>query len=127
MNEDVTSLLQELLSDDALGVVGVMSFEALLFLSGSQPWTLPWIYVAFAGISLPLRVLDFIRRKWIFFLFDFCYVSLYFETSGIHHPIHDRRRHTARAVLKLTRHCILRHNEIWELENYKIQENLDSF
>lgn len=55
--------------------VGIMSFGALLFLSGSQPWALPWIYVAFAAFSLPLRVVDFIRRKWIFFLFDFCYVS----------------------------------------------------
>ena len=52
-----------------------MSFGGLLFVSGSQPWMLPWVFALFAAISLPLRVIDFVSRKWSFFLLDFCYVS----------------------------------------------------
>ena len=54
---------------------GTLLFGGLMFLAGSQPWALPWVYLLFICISLPLRTIDFVHRKWTFFLFDFCYVS----------------------------------------------------
>ena len=62
-------------STTSLAAAGVIMFGSLLFISGSNPWVLPWVYVALILVALPMRTLDFVRRKWTFFLLDFCYVS----------------------------------------------------
>ncbi|KAI8469372.1 MAG: hypothetical protein J3K34DRAFT_522153 [Monoraphidium minutum] len=52
---------------------GVALFGGLLFAAGAAPGALPAAFVLFAATALPWRCVDFWRRRWAFFLIDFCY------------------------------------------------------
>jgi hypothetical protein len=42
---------------------------------GAAPALAVPAFVAFCGVALPLRALHFARRRWTFFLLDFCYAA----------------------------------------------------
>ena len=52
---------------------GAFAFGALLFLAGAAPGALPAAFLVFALTALPWRLLDFLRKRWAFFIIDFCY------------------------------------------------------
>eukprot|EP01025_Chloroclados_australasicus_P068792 TRINITY_DN958_c0_g1_i3.p2 TRINITY_DN958_c0_g1~~TRINITY_DN958_c0_g1_i3.p2 ORF type:complete len:486 (+),score=50.96 TRINITY_DN958_c0_g1_i3:89-1459(+) len=52
---------------------GSIYFGMLLFVAGAMPWALPLFYLMFCVVCLPQRALVFHRRKWTFFMIDFCY------------------------------------------------------
>ncbi len=54
---------------------GTAALLSLVFVTASAPAMLPLVFLGFAAIVLPYRVLNFVSRKWTFFLVDFCYVS----------------------------------------------------
>lgn len=61
--------------DDTLNfVLGATAFGLMAFLAGAAPGLIPSLYVCFFAYMLPLRTVYFFRRKWQFFLIDFCYV-----------------------------------------------------
>jgi hypothetical protein len=58
---------------------GVLLYSFLVFVAAAYPFTLPWIYLIFFILAMPLRVYDFIwrgdpRGHNAFFLLDFCYL-----------------------------------------------------
>ena len=61
---------------------GILVFGGLLFLCGSAPWCLPWLFILFFAICMPWRVVEFVRNKWTFYLVDFCYVSISLLTQA---------------------------------------------
>lgn len=52
---------------------GVAGFGLLLFAAGAAPGALPAVFLAFVLTALPWRCADFVKRRWTFFLIDFCY------------------------------------------------------
>mmetsp|Transcript_1388 Transcript_1388/g.2452 ORF Transcript_1388/g.2452 Transcript_1388/m.2452 type:complete len:368 (-) Transcript_1388:824-1927(-) len=60
--------------DDTVNfVVGATGFGVMAFLAGAAPGIIPSLYVLFFAYMMPLRTVYFIKRKWQFFLIDFCY------------------------------------------------------
>eukprot|EP00798_Chlamydomonas_sp_ICE-L_P030447 gene30447-35457_t len=54
---------------------GSCVFGALLLLLGAAPGLLPHVFLVFFATALPWRAFSFVRRKFTFFLVDYCYVS----------------------------------------------------
>lgn len=42
---------------------------------GARPLWMPWLYLGFAAVGLPMRVVSFTKKGYGFFLLDYCYVS----------------------------------------------------
>jgi hypothetical protein len=55
--------------------LGAALFGLLLLLAGAAPGALPWAFVACACVCLPWRAASFCRRKYGFYLIDFCYFA----------------------------------------------------
>lgn len=62
-------------SDAALYTVGTIGICLLVSLVSYSTALCPLVYLGFTFIVLPYRVVSFWRRRWTFFLVDFCYVS----------------------------------------------------
>ncbi|GFR48508.1 hypothetical protein Agub_g10172 [Astrephomene gubernaculifera] len=61
---------------DSLFFTGGAVFLCLLnFILGFAPALCPLLYLLFAAVCLPYRVVNFTKRKWTFFLVDFCYFA----------------------------------------------------
>jgi hypothetical protein len=72
--------------DDTVNfVVGATAFGVMAFLAGAAPGIIPSLYVLFFAYMMPLRTVYFIKRKWQFFLIDFCYVS-FGRSAQINNP-----------------------------------------
>lgn len=54
---------------------GTLTFGALAYVAGAAPWALHLVFLAFFFVVLPLRAVSFWRRKWQFFLIDYCYFA----------------------------------------------------
>src|SRR4051794_12258404 len=52
-----------------------MNVAFTAFLIGARPDLMPWFFTVKAVILLTLRWILFRRRKWHYFLFDFCYYA----------------------------------------------------
>eukprot|EP00889_Picochlorum_renovo_P001458 jgi/Picre1/28488/NNA_003892.t1 len=55
---------------------GNIVFAVLIFLAAAYPFILPYVYLIFSCVALPIRVYDFAftqSGKNVFFLLDFCY------------------------------------------------------
>ena len=54
---------------------GSVVFALLIFLAAAYPFVLPYLYLVFSVVALPLRAYDFLiaSPRNAFFLFDFCY------------------------------------------------------
>ncbi|MEW5316845.1 MAG: hypothetical protein WDW38_008190 [Sanguina aurantia] len=61
--------------DSAKFTAGLCLLCALVFCCGGLPSQLPAIYLLFAATAIPYRAWDFLRKKWAFFLCDFCYAA----------------------------------------------------
>ena len=74
---DISKLLKDVGSkeESKLYAAGALVFGFGLFLAGAAPWLLPACYILFAALCFPWRAYTFAKRKWGFFLLDFCYVS----------------------------------------------------
>mmetsp|Transcript_36962 Transcript_36962/g.95863 ORF Transcript_36962/g.95863 Transcript_36962/m.95863 type:complete len:460 (-) Transcript_36962:215-1594(-) len=60
--------------DDTLNFVcGATAFGLMAFLAGAAPGLIPSMYICFFTYMVPLRTVYFFKRKWQFFLIDFCY------------------------------------------------------
>jgi len=58
--------------------LGYFGFALLIFISAAYPFLLPWVYLAFFVVFMPIRYYDFIvrgrpRGRNKLFLLDFCY------------------------------------------------------
>ena len=75
---DISKLLKDVGSKEEsnLYAAGALVFGFGLFLAGAAPWLLPACFLLFAALCLPWRAYSFAKRKWSFFLLDFCYVRL---------------------------------------------------
>lgn len=60
--------------ESRLFTCGALGFGALLWLAGASPWAFPMVYLLFAMVALPWRVMEYGRTRNAFFLIDFCYV-----------------------------------------------------
>ena len=74
---DISKLLKDVGSkeESKLYAAGALVFGFGLFLAGAAPWLLPACFILFAVLCFPWRAYTFAKRKWGFFLLDFCYVS----------------------------------------------------
>jgi hypothetical protein len=56
-------------------ILGHFVFAALIFLAAAYPFVLPYVYLIFALVALPMRFVDymFLQPRKKFFLLDFCY------------------------------------------------------
>jgi hypothetical protein len=54
---------------------GTVGFGALAYVAGAAPWALHLVFLAFFFLVLPLRAVSFWRRRWQFFLIDYCYFA----------------------------------------------------
>lgn len=55
---------------------GNIVFAVLIFLAAAYPFILPYVYLIFSCVALPMRIYDFAftqSGKNVFFLLDFCY------------------------------------------------------
>jgi hypothetical protein len=54
---------------------GQVTFTILIFLAAAYPWILPYLYLLFSLVAIPLRIYDFLiaSPRNAFFLLDFCY------------------------------------------------------
>lgn len=73
--------------------MGIFLYGALAFAAGAVPWALPALYLAFALVCLPWRLVQFTRKKWTFFLLDFCYFANIAAVANLvvlpnHVPLH---------------------------------------
>ena len=77
LSTDLNRLLKDVGSkkESNLYAAGALVFGAGLFIAGAAPWLLPACFLLFSAICLPWRAYTFWKRKWGFFLLDFCYVS----------------------------------------------------
>ena len=74
---DISKLLKDVGSkeESKLYAAGALVFGFGLFLAGAAPWLLPACFILFTALCFPWRAYTFAKRKWGFFLLDFCYVS----------------------------------------------------
>ena len=84
ISTDVNRLLKDIGSrkESNLYAAGALVFGFGLFIAGAAPFLLPACYLIFAAVCFPWRVYTFTKRKWGFFLLDFCYVSRLIPYSG---------------------------------------------
>lgn len=54
---------------------GAVLLGGLLYMCGARPQLLPFAFVLFFCIAFPWRVWEFHKRRWTFFLIDFCYFA----------------------------------------------------
>ncbi|EIE25281.1 hypothetical protein COCSUDRAFT_40577 [Coccomyxa subellipsoidea C-169] len=75
ISTDVNRLLKDIGSrkESNLYAAGALVFGFGLFVAGAAPFLLPACYLIFAAVCFPWRVYTFTKRKWGFFLLDFCY------------------------------------------------------
>jgi len=78
--------------DDTLNfVLGAALFGVMAFIAGAAPGLIPLVYVAFFLYMMPARTAYFIKRKWAFFLIDFCYWANTATTVVLlFYPLHDK-------------------------------------
>ncbi|GLC33074.1 hypothetical protein PLESTB_000373300 [Pleodorina starrii] len=71
----VNQVAKELNSgNDALHfTAGIIALCLVVSLVAYSPTLCPLVYLGFAALCLPYRVVSFASRKWTFFLVDFCY------------------------------------------------------
>ena len=76
LSTDLNRLLKDVGSrkESNLYAAGTLVFGAGLFIAGAAPWLLPACFLLFSAICFPWRIYTFSKRKWGFFLLDFCYV-----------------------------------------------------
>ena len=76
LSTDLNRLLKDVGSrkESNLYAAGTLVFGAGLFIAGAAPWLLPACFLLFSAICFPWRMYTFSKRKWGFFLLDFCYV-----------------------------------------------------
>ncbi|GIM01115.1 hypothetical protein Vretimale_5960 [Volvox reticuliferus] len=61
---------------DAVGFTGgVIELCFLVGIISYSPTLCPLVYLGFAAVYLPYRIISFSTRKWTFFLVDFCYFA----------------------------------------------------
>ncbi|CAL5222529.1 g4904 [Coccomyxa viridis] len=75
LSTDLNRLLKDVGSrkESNLYAAGTLVFGAGLFIAGAAPWLLPACFLLFSAICFPWRIYTFSKRKWGFFLLDFCY------------------------------------------------------
>ena len=83
LSTDLNRLLKDVGSrkESNLYAAGTLVYGAGLFIAGAAPWLLPACFLLFSAICFPWRVYTFLKRKWGFFLLDFCYVRPSFTCS----------------------------------------------
>jgi hypothetical protein len=59
--------------------IGTLGFASLVFVAAAYPIVLPWVFLAFFAVFIPLRIFDFWARGEppgynLLFLLDFCYL-----------------------------------------------------
>eukprot|EP00191_Tetraselmis_sp_GSL018_P016787 CAMPEP_0177585952 /NCGR_PEP_ID=MMETSP0419_2-20121207/4792_1 /TAXON_ID=582737 /ORGANISM="Tetraselmis sp., Strain GSL018" /LENGTH=465 /DNA_ID=CAMNT_0019075769 /DNA_START=82 /DNA_END=1479 /DNA_ORIENTATION=- len=60
--------------DDTLNfTLGAVVFGAMAFIAGAAPGAMSLFYVSFFAYMMPARTAYFVKKKWQFFLLDFCY------------------------------------------------------
>jgi hypothetical protein len=86
LSTDVHKLLKDVGSKEEsnLYAAGALVFGFGLFIAGAAPFLLPACFLIFAAVCLPWRAYTFTRRKWGFFLLDFCYVSVFTSSQCVH-------------------------------------------
>jgi hypothetical protein len=70
---------------------GTLGFGALAYTAGAAPWALHLVFLAFFFLVLPLRAASFWRRKWQFFLIDYCYFAAAAAAAFLLFAPDDRR------------------------------------
>lgn len=84
LSTDLNRLLKDVGSrkESNLYAAGTLVFGAGLFIAGAAPWLLPACFLIFSAICFPWRVYTFSKRRWGFFLLDFCYVRVSLTLSS---------------------------------------------
>mmetsp|Transcript_8258 Transcript_8258/g.51405 ORF Transcript_8258/g.51405 Transcript_8258/m.51405 type:complete len:385 (+) Transcript_8258:281-1435(+) len=59
--------------DRVLYFLGSVVFAVGMFIVGAAPWAVEYFFLAFVAAGLPFRAIYYLRRKWQYFLLDFCY------------------------------------------------------
>eukprot|EP00894_Picocystis_sp_ML_P000789 jgi/Pico_ML_1/51306/g2362.t1 len=85
--------------DRVLYFLGSVVFALGMFIVGAAPWAVEYFFLAFVATGLPFRALYYLKRKWQYFLLDFCYfVNLLVATFLVFFPT-DRRLEAVAFVL----------------------------
>lgn len=85
--------------DRVLYFLGSVVFAVGMFIVGAAPWAVEYFFLAFVAAGLPFRAIYYLRRKWQYFLLDFCYfVNLLVAAFLVFFPT-DRRLEAVAFVL----------------------------
>jgi hypothetical protein len=55
--------------------LGIMLFTSIVICLSAAPSLLPMLYLGLAAVGLPFRFISFFKRRWQFYLVDFCYAA----------------------------------------------------